>query len=554
MPCFTREDFLREYVVPVDPSTDFKCAGVPAHFASGHPRDWTQAYEVLDFAADVEEDEGHSRKSYYTAVSSDKKLLAISTRSERILVYDIVSKELQSVLEGAGSVAFRPSAPNLEDAENTGQGPGGGGYTLVSSISDEAQRGGPKIKQLILWDLDQHGRILDQEEPIDPATFAGKAIAPELAASHEWTRDFLDTSALHASFTKALSEVAADHRRRHNTVIDNATLGNFGSTLFSNDGKYLLYHTNYRATQRGPRALEHLPQVVIYDLEAGKEVYRLAGHTDAIMWSAFSPDSEHVASVSWDGTLRLYSASNGELQWASENSGGQSWAGAFSPNSKFIAWSSKSGRSVQVHDVIDGRKTSTCPEEFSDWCRCLEWHPTRPEVSLCAGKQAYIWDLSDGADGRIVQHYTMDNNKSWRHMGEVQSVGWMDEGRLLYVEISEGTKLIYDTESNAKELFRRPMGVHAGYVKGGLYGVFTKDEQDFYLSIDGDGKARYWRTSVAAFPSWWEKESSAALAEKKPFPETGKYVKITKKAKAAEQEEAGNDNWVERGAALWTAE
>jgi Tol biopolymer transport system component len=404
-----------------------------------------------------------------------------------------------------------------------------------------------------LWDLDQHGRILDQEEPIDPAAFATKAIdaiAPELATSHEMTRDFIDASALAAQFTKALNEVAADHRRRHKTVIDNATFGAFSSTFFSYDGKYMLYHTDYRATQRGLRAPENLPQVVIYDLEAGKEAHRLAGHMDAIMWSAFSPDSEYVASVSWDGTLRMYSASNGRLEWASEDSGGQSWTGAFSPNSRFIAWSSKSGRNVQVHEVTDGLKTSTCKEKFSDWCRCLEWHPTRSELAMCAGKTDYIWDLSDDADGRIVQHYTMDDDKSWLRMRGVQSVGWMDEGRLLYVELSEGTKLIYNTESNAKELFRRPMGVHAGYVKGGFYGVSTKDEQDFYLSIDGDGKARYWRTSIAAHPSWWEKESSAAVAEKKPFPGTGKYVKITKKAK----EDPRKETWAERGAALWTAE
>jgi WD40 repeat protein len=562
MPCITREDFQREYVVPVDPPTDFERAGIPAQFASGHPREWTHEHEVLDFAADVRGDEGRSRKSYYTAVSSDKKLLAISTNSERILIYDIVSKELRQILDGAGSVAFRPCTLKEEDVENTEQTAGGestsNGYTLVSSISDEAQRGGRKTNQLILWDLDRHGRILDQEEPIDPASFATKAIVaitPQLAASHEWTQDFLDASTLHAKFTDALSEVAADHRRRHNTVIDNAKLGNFGSVLFSNDGRYLLYQTNYRGTPRGLRTADHLPQVVVYDLEAGKETHRLAGHTDAIMWSAFSPNREHIASVSWDGTLRMYSSSTGELEWASENSAGQSWAGAFSPDSKFIVWSSKNGQIVQIHDVVGGRKISTYQEKFSDWCRCLQWHPTRPQIALCVGKHAYVWDFSDSADGKTKHHYIMDHEDTFHRMGQVQSVGWMDGGKLLYIEMSEGTKMVYDTESNAKEMFRRPMGVvTAGYVQGGFYGVFTEEEQDFYLSIDGDGKARYWQTSVAALPSRWKKDPTPTVAEKKLFPETGKYVKITKKTKAAQQDDASQDTWVERGAALWTAE
>jgi WD40 repeat protein len=473
-----------------------------------------------------------------------------------------VSKELRQVLEEAGSVAFRPCAPRAEDVKSADQAAGGdcasNGYTLGSSISDEAQRDGQRTNQLISWELDQHGRILGQEEHIDPAAVAAKAIdaiVPELAASHEWTQEFLNVSTLHAKFTKALDGVAADRRRRHNTIIDNAMLGNFGSASFSNDGKYLLYHSNNRATQQGMRAAEHLPQVVVYDLEAGKEAHRLAGHTDAIMWSAFSPNNEYLASVSWDGILRMYSTFTGELEWASKHSGGRSWAGAFSPDSKYIVWSSKIGQVVQVHDVVDGRKISRYQEKFSDWCRCLEWHPTRLEITLCTGKHAYVWDISDGADGKMIQHYTMDNDNPFHSMGQVQSVGWMDGGRLLSVELSQGTTLVYNTESNAKEVFRRPKGVvTAGYVKGGFYGVFTKEGQDFYLSVDGDGKARYWRTSVAAFPWWWKNESSSTVAEKKSFPETGKYVKITKKTKAAQPDDIVQDTWAERGAALWTAE
>ena len=91
----------------------------------------------------------------------------------------------------------------------------------------------------------------------------------------------------------------------------------------------------------------------------------------------------------------------------------------------------------------------------------------------------------------------------------------------------------------------------------GFYGLFYKEgEKDFYLSVDGDGKARYWRDSVAAFPSWWEKEPAVATPEKKPFPETGKYVKITKKRSVNEtqQKEPDRDAWADKGAELWTAE
>jgi WD40 repeat protein len=337
MPCFSHEDFMREFVFPDEPARDFECAGIPAQYASGHPKDWSQACDVLNFSADLNEHSQSKHRSYYTAISSDKRLLAISTDAERILVYNIASRQLCEVLEGAGSVAFRPSDANEESLPDNDQAMGRGtprpGYTLISSISDDAYRGGRRPNQLILWDLDQNGRILDKEEPIDSALLATKAIdaiAPDLAVSHEWTRDFINTSKLHTEFMKSLSKIAADHRRRHNIIIDNAELASFGSVNFSTDGKLLLYHSKNRSTQQSMRTSQNLPAVVIYDLEAGVEIHRLTGHTDAIMWSAISPNKERVATVSWDGTLRMYSVSTGALMWVTENSGGQSWAGAFS--------------------------------------------------------------------------------------------------------------------------------------------------------------------------------------------------------------------------------
>ncbi|RII13591.1 hypothetical protein CUC08_Gglean004361 [Alternaria sp. MG1] len=541
MPCYSRKDFMREFVFPDEPAQDFERAGIAAQYASGHPKDWSQTDDILDFSADLREDPENIYRSYYTDLSSDKKLLAISTDAERILIYDLASRELCEVLEGSGYVTFRPSDTNEESVADVDQGMGVGtprpGYTLVSSISHEAHRRAPGTNQLILWDLDQNGRILDKEEPIDPAVLATKAIdaiAPDLAASHEWTREFIDASTLRSDFMKSLNQAAADHRRRHNTIIDNATLGNFGSVSFSADGKLLLYHSKNDSTQQGMREPDDLPVVAIYDLEAGIETHRLTGHTDAIMWSAISPDKEHVASVSWDGTMRMYSASTGALMWVTENSGGQSWAGAFSPDSKLIVWSSKNGHAVQVHVVSDGQKTAAMQEKFSHWCRSLKWHPTEPKIALCVDEDAYIWDPSDGPNGKVLQHFKVESDKGLTRIWGIQDVWWMDEGRLLGLETSDGSVLVYNTHNNAKELFRRPAGTMACYVQGGLYGIIKdQQEHDVYAIVCGDEKVRFFRTSVPAFPSWWEKEPPSAVVEKKSFPETGKYVKITKNSKKA---------------------
>jgi hypothetical protein len=119
---------------------------------------------------------------------------------------------------------------------------------------------------------------------------------------------------------------------------------------------------------------------------------------------------------------------------------------------------------------------------------------------------------------------------------------------------------VYDAQTNSKEVFARPKGVDAAWVDSGFYGILEDNVQgqEFYLSVDGDGKVRYWQTSVPAHPSWWEKEkgeSEVEALEKKTFPETGKYVKITKVAsKGAQQKDNGRSTWAEKGAELWTAE
>ncbi|KAF2833580.1 WD40 repeat-like protein [Ophiobolus disseminans] len=546
MPSFTRKDFLDAYTFPLSPVHDFELDGVPAAFASGHPRAWASWSEAIDFGKEVKSEVRRAYASFQTALSPDQKLLAISLNREQILIYDVATKELRATLEGAGQVVFKPA-----------QGPEKPGYTLLSGISYDGDR-----NKLILWDLDQHGRILDEEEPIDATAFATKAIdsiLPDLMTNHEWTKDFAKASNLQADFAKALRQAAADHRRRHHTILSNARVGGFGSSTFSSDGKLLIYHSTNSSTQRSMRAAEELPQVVVYDIEMNKEVYRLAGHTDAIMWSAMSPDDQHIASVAWDGTMRMYSAVTGTLEWATENSGGQSWAGAFTPDSQHIVWSSKGGRTIQVHLVADGHRVSTFQGELDDWCRNLEWHPAGESLALCAGRHVFVWHPFEGPDGRIAQHFLLDDSKDWFGMGSVHGVSWMENGRALCLQFSDGTKLAYDTLTNAKEVFARPQGVDTAWVGNGFYGVLrTGDEPDFYISVDGDGKVRYWRTSVAAFPSWWEKEKAEQKSDvppEKPYPETGKYVKITRIPRM-EASQKGNerDAWAEKGAHLWTAE
>jgi WD40 repeat protein len=547
--CFSREDFLRDYILPVQPAQDFEWNGVPAQYADGHPKEWGDETEFLDFAKDFKPTREHGFTSYTTALSSDKKLLAISIPGpERILVYDVSSKNLCQVLEGAGPLCFRPITDETGRAKGTSdnalESRAQPAYTLISEIPNGSSEYGAKgSNQLILWELDQNGRLLDEEEPIDASVFATQAldaILPDLIAKHEWTKEFIDASTLHTDFAKALGLAAAEHCRRHNTIIADAHLGTCNSTTFSTDGKLLMYHTQNDSTQWGMREPENLPRLVIYDLEASRELHRLSGHTDTLMWSGISPDGYHVATVSWDGTMRMYLVSTGEFLWATEDSGGQSWSGAFSPNSEHIVWSSASGLVVSVHEVASGKKISTINEEFRVWCRCLSWHPDGSQIALSAGNHAYVWLPFQGQNGTVTQHFSLDSGDGalLDGMSCIENIFWECNGRYLCLQTSEESFVVYDTEYNTKKLFRRPVGQDIADMGCGFHGMVQNEKgETFFLSVDGDVKVRYWHVKVDQHPSWWEKqndEPAATVPKKTPFPETGKYVKVTRPQSTSE--------------------
>lgn len=496
------------------------------------------------------------------------------------MIYDIATKELRQTLEGCGTLLFVPSTADphkkAEEEVATGDVKGDPAYILVSNFSSGKPRP-QSYTGLILWELDRNGRLLVEEEPIDPeviATKAIEAILPDLELEHEWRRAFVDASNLRADFVKALEKTAAQHRRRNNTVIQNAQMSSFVQNAFSSDGGLMLYVANNRTTQHGMRDADHLPHVIVYNVATGRELHRLRGHTDMVAWFGFSPDDRYVASVSWDGTLRMYWAETAELEWATETSGGQSWSGAFSPDSGHIVWSSCNGRELKVHEVATGDVVSTFPETITHWCRNLSWHPTEQQIAMCVNQTAYVWRPFDGSGGTVVHRMVVDSDERFRRMAKIVGVTWMGNGRLLFVRISDSTTLIYDTLANAKEVFKRPRGVDAATVKSSFHELIGGGEGHLmYLSVDGDGKVRYWDRSVAPLPDVQPeqgdqvepspKESDAEQPRKES--KGGGYATVMSKIRehitgtskgdrSATASDEEREDWAQKGSSVWTAE
>ena len=78
------------------------------------------------------------------------------------------------------------------------------------------------------------------------------------------------------------------------------------------------------------------------------------GHAGAVTSIAFSPDGRHIASGSWDNTIRIWDAETGKVVTGPlEGHTGSVWSVAFSPDGRHVA-SGSYDHTIRIWDVETG--------------------------------------------------------------------------------------------------------------------------------------------------------------------------------------------------------
>jgi len=93
--------------------------------------------------------------------------------------------------------------------------------------------------------------------------------------------------------------------------------------------------------------------VLVYDLDARKQLHALSGHEKTVYALNFSPDGERIVSAGADGRALVWHAARGELLYAIEGSGGELAEAAFTPDGAQLVVAAKNGR-VRLHAANDG--------------------------------------------------------------------------------------------------------------------------------------------------------------------------------------------------------
>jgi WD40 repeat protein len=107
------------------------------------------------------------------------------------------------------------------------------------------------------------------------------------------------------------------------SIWDNEPLVPIHTVAFSSDGRFALWgggSWDYRMTK--PPTDREIPMIGcdihVWDLQANREVVRLAGHKRQVNCAVFSPDGRRVVSGSSDGTVRAWDVAGGKQLWKAE--------------------------------------------------------------------------------------------------------------------------------------------------------------------------------------------------------------------------------------------
>ncbi|KAG9658392.1 WD40 repeat-like protein, partial [Aureobasidium melanogenum] len=479
--------FLAEFVYEVE--KDFDVDGVPASWAAptddGKPahRFWDDEDEKveLDFFGGQNTGDVSS-----FATSHDGKLVAGSNGSV-VGVLDIETKEhcmqFRALMFPCVKLLFSPA---LNESE---------GYTLVIETSDRDER-----KSVVFFlELDQDGHMMQQPDTIDVDELLQKSLEPVVAQMNE-SFGVSSTSPLLESvregYSKALEHLRAGLESRHLVRVAGRPTG-FGSSPFSKDGRLFLYVIQNESTQSGPRPPADLPKVIVFDVVNKCQKHMLDGHEDAIMWTAFSPDGQYIATAAWDGTFRIFDVSTGDCKHIIGPTGGQCWSGAWSPDSKHVVLcgmandDSRHETFVAVYSAETAQQVNQFRnDELKHWVRCVAWS-ARGEIAIVHEKNnVWIWEPFEN---RTISSFKV-KVEDWimERYAAVSQVQWVNEGDMLVARAGDGTIEIWDRVKNIKWRLQRPEG--SGKERG--IGIFRWVEKDRTLmTFSRDGFMRTYRLS-----------------------------------------------------------
>jgi WD40 repeat protein len=215
-----------------------------------------------------------------------------------------------------------------------------------------------------------------------------------------------------------------------------------------------------------------------------------AGHTGPVNDVAISPDSDRLATVGDDGTLRIWdAASGGEILTLTHSAAGfPVYSVAFSPTGDRLA-TAGFDQTAKIWDAKTGRELLTLTGH-KDWVVGVAFSPVvgqNGEGMIATGSQdgtAIIWDA---ATGKILLTLDSSTGGTVGHSAAINRLTFNPQGDRLATASDDGKIVIWDTASGQALL---TLEGHAGPV----YDVTFNPQGDRLASASIDGTIKLWES------------------------------------------------------------
>ncbi|KAF5667059.1 serine threonine kinase [Fusarium heterosporum] len=436
MPSYSSDEFLADwrYAVEQDLTTS---AGEPYPYADGGRLQWGDETRKITLKG----------QSHLGCVSYDGKRLALAVEHD-IHVVDTQSWETIVILKGhtskIDSMAFRP-----RDAK-----------TLISS--DEPfydGLGSAKDPTIILWNIEEEQATthLDEDSLGNAARAAASAAAKKLAEDGI-SLDSTKVQDLGTVLEPAIGRVVSEHMIAGKVTLEGQLVSAHQSQMLSPSGKWLAYIPGKR-----PRSNRSDPwDIKILSTDDLSEGLTLEGHTDAMMWLGWNIDESLFASVSWDGSIRVWDFQTGYEKYHF-NTEHQNWTGGFSSDSKYFA-AIDGEANVRVYSMDDGELYWMYEGDTSGWRRTVSWHPNNSWLAVGGerGGELLLLDVKAKTllQRRVLSIEASTSSEEVRSMMKgfvgVGEVKFLDDGKRLAVwTYGDWSIEVYDIKQEVKWRFAR---------------------------------------------------------------------------------------------------
>jgi eukaryotic-like serine/threonine-protein kinase len=178
--------------------------------------------------------------------------------------------------------------------------------------------------------------------------------------------------------------------------------------------------------------------VQIWDATNGDKLTFYQGHTDQVFAVAWSPDSTRIASGSWDKTVQIWHATSGQLLSIYRQHTDRLYAVAWSPDGTRIASGGKD-TTVHVWNVRSGQRLMTY-RGHKDLIRRVAWSPDSQYIASGSHDgTVHVWNA---ANGNLIYIYPGHNN--W-----VVGLAWAPDGKRIASSSRDKTVHVWDAFTGA---------------------------------------------------------------------------------------------------------